>query len=334
MLGLQGVRRQETTSKWLTRPKPVHIADTGRAGCGKRPWAERRARITLDQLHEQLKIREVKNLPIVIKADVQGSVEVLSELAAEALKRSVKLKIIHPASVAVTETTCSSLRRRARSFSHQRRPDRRPRPGAAGKCRNSPPLRNLRGLDEIKRAMTGLLEARLQRDHLGRAEVRDTFRIKGLVPIAGCMVPTASSSAMAEVRLVREGVVVYKGKISFAAALKDDASEVRAGLECGVASQTSMMSRVGDVLECFSMQNRLWRKPRPEHSGRVVQGRSGEHAGRPSSPDSRIHLPDSRSLKDKRQVLGSLKIDCGLASTSRLRSSTHQESWQRRRSAS
>jgi len=111
--------------------------------------------------------------------------------------------------------------------------------------------------DEIKRAMTGLLEPVYKETHLGRAEVRNSFRIKGVGTIAGCHVLDGIIKRDAEVRVVREGVVVYTGRVSSLRRFKEDANEVRAGFECGVGVSNFNDIKVGDVLECFSMQKQI-----------------------------------------------------------------------------
>jgi len=108
--------------------------------------------------------------------------------------------------------------------------------------------------DEIKKAMTGLLEPVFKEAFQGRAEVRNTFRIKGVGMIAGCYVQDGSLKRDAEVRVVRDGVVVYTGRASSLRRFKEDVSEVRSGFECGVGISNFNDVKVGDVLECFTMQ--------------------------------------------------------------------------------
>ena len=111
--------------------------------------------------------------------------------------------------------------------------------------------------DEIKKAMAGLLEPVYKETHLGRSEVRDTFRIKGIGTIAGCYVLDGVIKRDAEVRLVREGVVIYTGRVSSLRRFKEDANEVRSGFECGIGVSNFNDIKVGDVLECFSMQKQI-----------------------------------------------------------------------------
>jgi translation initiation factor IF-2 len=111
--------------------------------------------------------------------------------------------------------------------------------------------------DEIKKAMTGLLEPVFKETHLGRAEVRDTFRVKGVGMIAGCYVVDGILKRDTEVRVLREGVVVYTGKITSLRRFKDDVNEVRSGFECGATVSNFNDIKVADVLECFHMQKIL-----------------------------------------------------------------------------
>jgi len=108
--------------------------------------------------------------------------------------------------------------------------------------------------DEIKKAMEGLLEPVVKETNLGHASVRETFRIKGVGMIAGCHVQDGIMKRDAPVRVLRDGVVIYTGKVSSLRRFKDDANEVRAGFECGVGVSNFGDIKVGDVLECFQMQ--------------------------------------------------------------------------------
>ena len=105
--------------------------------------------------------------------------------------------------------------------------------------------------DEIKKAMEGLLEPVFQETYLGRAEVRNTFRIKGAGTVAGCYVTDGVIKRDSQVRVVRDGVMIYTSKLSSLKRFKDDASEVRTGFECGLGIANFNDVKVGDVLECF-----------------------------------------------------------------------------------
>ncbi len=108
--------------------------------------------------------------------------------------------------------------------------------------------------DEIKKAMEGLLEPVFQESYLGRAEVRNTFRVTGAGTIAGCYVTDGVLNRTAQIRVVRDGVVINTSKLSSLKRFKDDASEVRTGFECGVGISNFNDVKIGDVLEAFSIQ--------------------------------------------------------------------------------
>jgi len=257
VLGLQGIPAAGDHFQVADEAKARHIVDYRQGKLREATLAKSAgARITLDQLHEQLKSGETKELPIVIKADVQGSVEVLSEMLPKLSSDQVKLKIIHASVGAVTETdVLLASASGAIIFAFNVRPDRK---AADLAQRENVEIRQHSVIyevsDEIKLAMTGLLEPVFKETHLGRAEVRNTFRIKGSGSIAGCYVVDGILKRDAEVRVVRDGVVAYTGRISSLKRFKDDANEVRTGFECGVGVSNFNDVKVGDVLECFSMQ--------------------------------------------------------------------------------
>ena len=260
VLGLQGIPEAGDQFQVADEAKARHIVDYRQTKLREASLARSAGtRITLDQLHEQLKTGEAKELPIIIKADVQGSVEVLSELLPKLSTDQVKLKIIHASVGAVTETdVLLASASGAIIFAFNVRPDRKASDLAQ---RENVEIRMhsiiYEVTDEIKRAMTGLLEPVYKETHLGRAEVRDTFRIKGVGTIAGCYVLDGIMKRDAEVRVVREGVVVYTARVSSLRRFKEDANEVRSGFECGVGVSNFNDIKVGDVLECFSMQKQI-----------------------------------------------------------------------------
>jgi translation initiation factor IF-2 len=257
VLGLQGVPEAGDHFQVADESKARHIVDYRQDKLREASLARSAgARITLDQLHEQLTTGEVKELPIVIKADVQGSVEVLSEILPKLSDDRVKLKIIHASVGAVTETdVLLASASGAIIFAFNVRPDRKAADLAQRENVEIRPHSVIYEVtDEIKRAMTGLLEPVYKETHLGRAEVRNTFRIKGVGTIAGCMVLDGVVKRDAEVRVLRDSVVVYTGRIGSLRRFKEDAHEVRSGFECGIGVSNFNDVKVGDVFECFSMQ--------------------------------------------------------------------------------
>ena len=256
VLGLQGVPEAGDHFQVTDEAKARHVVEFRQSK--QRDAALRAsagARITLDQLHEQLKAGEVKELPIVIKADVQGSAEVLEEMLPKLSTEQVKLKIISAGVGAVTENdVLLASASGAIIIAFGVRPDRK---AADLAQQENVEIRTHNIIyevsDEIKKAMEGLLEPVVQETYLGRAEVRNTFRVKGAGTVAGCYVLDGIMKRDAQVRVVRDGTVIYASKLSSLKRFKDDASEVRTGFECGIGIANFNDVKVGDVLECFQV---------------------------------------------------------------------------------
>jgi translation initiation factor IF-2 len=260
VLGLQGAPEAGDQFQVADEARARHIVEFRQGKLREASLARSAgARITLDQLHEQLRVGEVKELPLVIKADVQGSVEVLSEMLPKLSDDRVKLKIIHASIGAVTENdVLLASASGAIVVAFNVRPDRK----ASDLAQREGVEIRLHSIiyevsDEIKKAMTGLLEPVFKETHLGRAEVRDTFRVKGVGMIAGCYVVDGVLKRDSDVRVLRDGVVVYTGKITSLRRFKDDVNEVRSGFECGATVSNFSDIKVADVLECFHMQKIL-----------------------------------------------------------------------------
>jgi len=257
VLGLQGVPDAGDQFQVADESKARHIVDYRQGKLREASLAKSAGgRITLDQLHEQLKTGEVKELPVVIKADVQGSVEVLNELLPKLSTEQVKIKILHASVGAVSETdVLLASASNAVIVSFNVRPDRKAVDLAQQEnvdIRTHTIIYEL--IDEMKKALTGMLEPVFKETYLGRAQVRDTFRIKGVGMVAGCMVQDGIIKRDAELRILRDNVVVYTGRVSSLKRFKDDASEVRAGVECGMGIANFNDVKVGDIIEFFTVQ--------------------------------------------------------------------------------
>jgi translation initiation factor IF-2 len=215
------------------------------------------SRVSLDKLAEELKSAGVKELNIILKGDVQGSVEVLSDLLTKMSTDKVKLKVLHSGVGAITETdVLLASASNAIIIGFNVRPERKAQELAEQEkvdIRLHSIIYELQ--DEIKRAMMGLLEPVIKETYLGRAEVRDTFRIPKVGTVAGCFVQDGSLKRDAEVRLLRDNVVVYKGKIASLRRFKEDVSEVRNGMECGIGIAGYGDVKVGDVIEAFKTES-------------------------------------------------------------------------------
>ncbi|OLB38267.1 MAG: translation initiation factor IF-2 [Acidobacteria bacterium 13_2_20CM_57_17] len=256
VLGLQGVPDAGDLFQVTDEAKARHIVEYRQNK--QRDAAMARisgSRITLDQLHEQLKAGDVKELGIVIKGDVQGSVEVLSEMLPKLSTDQVKLKIIGSGVGAVTENdVLLASASGAIVIAFGVRPDRKALDLAQQEhvdIRTHNIIYEVS--DELKKAMEGLLEPVVTETYLGRAEVRNTFRVKGAGTIAGCYVVDGILKRDAQVRVLRDGAVIYTSKLNSLKRFKDDASEVRTGFECGAGVANFNDIKVGDVLECFSV---------------------------------------------------------------------------------
>ena len=257
VLGLQGIPGAGDQFQVADEAKARHIVEYRQSKQREAALAKSTtSRLTLDQLHEQLKAGEVKDLPIVIKGDVHGSVEVLSEMLPKLSNDQVKLKIMHASVGAVSETdVLLASASNAIIIAFNVRPERKASDLAQQEgveIRQHSIIYEV--VDEIKKAMLGLLAPVIKEQFLGRAEVRDTFRVKGVGMIAGCHVQDGIVKRDAEVRVLRDNVVIYTGRVSSLRRFKDDATEVRAGFECGIGISNFADVKVGDILECFMME--------------------------------------------------------------------------------
>ncbi len=211
------------------------------------------SRVSLEGLAEQIQTTGIKELTLILKGDVQGSVEVLNDSLSKLSGEKVKIKILHAAVGAITETdVLLASASNAIIVGFNVRPERKAQELAEQEkvdIRLHSIIYELH--DEIKKAMSVLLEPSIKETFLGRAEVRDTFRIPKVGTIAGCLVQEGIVKRDSEVRLLRDNVVVFKGKVQSLRRFKEDVTEVRHGLECGMGIANYSDVKVCDVLECF-----------------------------------------------------------------------------------
>jgi len=211
------------------------------------------SRVSLEGLAEQLKSAGIKELNIILKGDVQGSVEVLSDLLGKMSTDKVRLKVLRSGVGAITESdVLLASASNAIIIGFNVRPERKAQELAEQEevdIRLHSIIYELQ--DEIKRAMTGLLEPTIKETYQGRAEVLDTFRIPKVGTVAGCRVADGLLKRDSEVRLLRDNVVIFKGKVGSLRRFKDDASQVTNGMECGISIANYGDIKVGDVIEAF-----------------------------------------------------------------------------------
>jgi len=219
----------------------------------REPTLAKSSRVSLEGLAEQLKTAGTKELNIILKGDVGGSVEVLTDLLGKLSNDKVRLKVLRSGVGAITESdVLLASASNAIIIGFNVRPERKAQELAEQEkvdIRLHSIIYELQ--DEIKRAMTGLLEPTIRETYQGRAEVLDTFRIPKVGTVAGCRVTDGLIKRDSEVRLLRDNVVVFKGKVGSLRRFKDDASEVRNGMECGISISNYGDVKVGDVIEAF-----------------------------------------------------------------------------------
>ncbi|VFQ43989.1 translation initiation factor IF-2 [Desulfoluna butyratoxydans] len=214
------------------------------------------SRVTLDRLFEQMEEGEVKDLNLIIKADVHGSIEALRESLGKLSTSEVKVNVIHAATGTVTESDVSlAAVSNAIILGFAVRP--------ATKVQN---MAKEEGVDmrfydiiydaikDLKDAMVGLMESTFEEKILGRAEVRDTFVIPKKGTIAGCYVLEGKIVRGNKVRLLREGVIVYDGNLASLRRFKDDAKEVAQGYECGIGIENYNDVKLGDTIDCYYLE--------------------------------------------------------------------------------
>jgi len=210
-------------------------------------------KISLQQLYERLQKGEVKELNLIIKADVQGSIEALKQSLEKCSTNEVEVRIIHGAVGAVTESDVMlASASDAIIIGFNVRPDSNARKLAEKEQIDIRTYRIIYDVvDDIKAAMKGMLEPEYEEVVLGRAEVRALFKVPGVGVVAGCFVTEGKVTRNSKVRVIREGIVVYEGKIASLKRFKDDIREVVSGYECGIGIEKFNDIKEQDVLEAF-----------------------------------------------------------------------------------
>jgi len=211
------------------------------------------AKLSLDQLYSQIQEGEIKELPIVIKGDVQGSVEVLKDSLVKLSTDQVKVHIIHADVGAITTNdVLLASASTALVIGFNVRPEKKALELASQEqveIRLHTVIYELR--DELVQAMTGLLEPTYREVATGRAEVRELFSIPKIGMIAGCHVVEGVIGRNSSVRLLRDNIVIHEGKIGSLRRFKDDASEVRSGFDCGIRLERYQDLKPGDMIEAY-----------------------------------------------------------------------------------
>jgi len=216
----------------------------------------RSSRLTLDELHDQLKEGEIKDLNIILKTDVGGTAEVLADTLQNLSNEKIKIRVLRSAVGAITESdVLLATTSEAIIIGFNVRPERNAQTLADREkvdIRMHTIIYEL--VDEMKRAMSGLLDPVFKQVYKGRAQVREVFRISKVGAVAGCVVDDGVITRNSEIRLLRDNVVVHTGKILSLKRFKNDASEVKAGFECGISIANYNDLKPGDVIEAFATE--------------------------------------------------------------------------------
>jgi len=216
----------------------------------------RRGIVSLDDLFEKIKEGEIKELNIIIKADVQGSLEALSESLLKLSTSEVKLKIIHSSTGAITESDVM-LASASGAIIIGFNVRANPRVVEVAE-REKIDIRYYDviydAIQDIRNAMAGLLEPIFKENQIGRVQVKEVFRIPKVGTVAGCQVTEGRVERNANVRLLRDDVVVFDGKLASLRRFKEDVKEVQSGYECGIGLENYQDIKPGDVLEVYKLE--------------------------------------------------------------------------------
>ena len=217
---------------------------------------ETKGRMSLDDLFSQIQAGEMKDLNLIVKADVQGSAEAVKASLEKLSNEEVRVRVIHCAVGAINESDVMLAGTSgAIIVGFNVRPDNNARDSAA---RMNVDMRMYRVIydciEEIESAMKGMLAPKYKEVLLGHAEVREVYKITGAGMIAGCYVTDGRVARNAQIRLLRDNIVIHEGVLASLKRFKDDQKEVAQGYECGIGIEKYSDIKVGDVIECFNME--------------------------------------------------------------------------------
>ena len=213
-------------------------------------------KVSLDNLFAGIAEGKVQNLNIIIKADVQGSVEAVKQALEKLSNDEVKVRVLHSAVGAITQDDVNLASAfNAIIIGFNIRPDSTAREAAEKEGVDIRLYRIIyQAIEDVEKAMKGLLAPEFKENLLGHAQVRSTFKITGAGTIAGSYVTDGKVQRNASVRLLRDNVIIFEGKLSSLRRFKDDVKEVASGYECGIGLENYNDIKEGDVIECFVME--------------------------------------------------------------------------------
>ncbi len=256
VLGLDGAPQAGERFQVMESDREARELATKRAQLLREQSLRTRKHITLDEIGRRLAIGNFKQLNIIVKGDVDGSVEALSDALLKLSTKEIQVAIIHRGVGQISESdVLLASASDAIIVGFQVRPS-----SSARKLAESEQI-EIRlysiiydAINDVKAAMEGMLAPEQEEVIVGNAEVRDIFKISKVGTVAGCMVTDGYIKRTNPIRLIREGIVVYTGKLASLKRLKDDVGEVKAGYECGMAIENFNDIKVGDVIESYELR--------------------------------------------------------------------------------
>ena len=214
------------------------------------------SRGTLEEMFEKLQEGEAKELPVVIKGDVQGSVEAIQGMLEKLSTDKARVEVLHSAVGGINEsdvTLAKAAKALIIGFNVRANPQAREMTRRDGvEIRYYSVIYDVG--DDLKRALTGMLDPIFKENFIGYAEIREVFNVSKVGKVAGCMVTEGLVRRGAKVRLLRDDVVIHEGALSQLKRFKDDVKEVKEGTECGMAFANYHDIKDGDFIECFEVE--------------------------------------------------------------------------------
>lgn len=213
-------------------------------------------KVSLEDLFSQIQAGEVKDLNIIVKADVQGSAEAVKASLEKLSNEEVRVRVIHSGVGAISESDVMlASTSKAIIVGFNVRPDASARDNAA---RSNVDMRMYRviydAINEVEAAMKGMLAPKFREALIGHAEIRQTYKVSGVGTVAGCYVQDGKIQRSCQVRIVRDGIVIHEGMLASLQRFKDAVKEVASGYECGMSIEKFNDIKEGDIIECFVME--------------------------------------------------------------------------------
>lgn len=256
VLGLNEVPMAGDVFQVVTDERLARMVTSERQTRKREEEMQKTSRVTLDDLFKQIKEGQVKELNIILKADVQGSIEALRQSLERLSTDEVRVNPIHGGVGAITESDVMlASASNAIIIGFNVRPDTNTRRAAENEQVDIRLYRVIYdAIEDVKAAMSGLLDPEYKEVVLGRAEVRATFKVPKAGIIAGSYVTEGKVTKTAEIRVIRNGIVIHEGKVDSLRRFKDDVKDVSAGYECGIGIEKFNDVKEGDILEAFTME--------------------------------------------------------------------------------